>query len=104
MSTNRPISPPLRRKSLPAPPTESRQKTINVLSWNVAALRTIPSKLGTSVFKDTVKRTDVLSAFFNKYDIDIACLQEHKFSGWDKLEKEYACVEGVIHPRSEEHT
>ena len=37
---------------------------------------------------------DVLAAFFKKYNVDIACFQEHKFSGWDKLEKEYAIIEG----------
>jgi len=41
---------------------------------------------------------DVLSAFFKKYNVDIACIQEHKFSNWEKLEKEYACIDGIIYP------
>jgi hypothetical protein len=96
MSTDAPISPPLRKKPLPIleelPPPS---KTLKILTWNVAALRTIPSKLGTSEFQNKVPMNDVLSAFFKKYKVDIACIQEHKFSGWDKLEKEYACIEGL---------
>src|SRR5271155_4803004 len=96
MSAEVPISPPLRKKPLPAheesaPPS----KTLKVMTWNVAALRTIPSKLGTSEFQNKVAMNDVLSAFFKKYKVDIACIQEHKFGGWDKLDKEYACVEGL---------
>jgi exonuclease III len=64
------------------------------MTWNVAALRTIPSKLSTSEFQNTVTMNDTLAAFFKKYEVDIACIQEHKFSGWDKLDKEYACIEG----------
>ena len=70
------------------------------MTWNVAALRTIPSKLGTSEFQNKVPMNDALSAFFKKYEVDIACIQEHKFSGWDKLDKEYACVEGLSRPFS----
>ena len=66
------------------------------MTWNVAALRTIPSKLGTSEFQNKVPLNDVLSAFFKKYKVDIACIQEHKFSGWDKLDKEYACIDGSL--------
>jgi mRNA deadenylase 3'-5' endonuclease subunit Ccr4 len=94
MSTSAPISPPLSRRSLPSAGPRARPETLKVLTWNVAALRTIPSKLGTTEFQDRVKRTDVLKEFFQNYDVDIACLQEHKFSGWDKLDKEYACVDG----------
>lgn len=96
MSTNVPISPPLRKKSIVNPVKEEAGRTLKILTWNVAALRTIPSKLGTTEFQDKVNRTEVLSAFFKKYEVDIACIQEHKFSGWDKLEKEYACVEGAL--------
>jgi len=64
------------------------------MTWNVAALRTIPSKLGTTEFQNQVSMNNVLAAFFKKYEIDIACFQEHKFSSWDKLDKEYACIEG----------
>ena len=38
---------------------------------------------------------DVLRAFFRKYEVDIACFQEHKFAGWDKVGEEYAVVEGA---------
>jgi len=38
---------------------------------------------------------NVLSEFFRKYAVDIACIQEHKFSGWDKLDKEYAIIDGL---------
>lgn len=96
MSTHIPISPPQRKNPIPpspAPPSAS-PKTLTILTWNVAALRTIPSKLGTSEFQNKVPMNDVLAAFFRKYKVDIACIQEHKFSGWDKVEKEYAIVEG----------
>ena len=96
MSINTPISPPLRRRFIPTAPSKANMKTLKVVTWNVAALRTIPSKLGTSEFQDKVKRTDVLKEFFKKYEVDIACFQEHKFSGWDKLDKEYACVDGIL--------
>jgi len=104
MSTHIPISPPLRKKSKPASlaPPPLHEKTLTILTWNVAALRTIPSKLGNSEFQNKVPMNDVLAAFFKKYNVDIACFQEHKFSGWDKLEKEYAIIEGsqsLIHPR-----
>jgi mRNA deadenylase 3'-5' endonuclease subunit Ccr4 len=97
MSTDIPISPPLRKKSLPPPNGPAQPpKTLKILTWNVAALRTIPSKLGTTEFQNKVPMNDVLSAFFNKYNVDIACIQEHKFSGWDKLDKEYACIDGLL--------
>lgn len=64
------------------------------MSWNVAALRTIPSKLGTSEFQNKIPMHNVLSEFFKRYEVDIACIQEHKFSGWDKLDKEYAIIDG----------
>jgi hypothetical protein len=102
MSTHIPISPPLRKKPnpiSPAPSSSAAPKTLTILTWNVAALRTIPSKLGTSEFQNKIPMNDVLAAFFRKYNVDIACIQEHKFSGWDKLEKEYAIIDG-LHPRS----
>jgi mRNA deadenylase 3'-5' endonuclease subunit Ccr4 len=95
MSANAPISPPLRKKALPATGnTAAAPKRLKIMTWNVAALRTIPSKLSTSEFQNTVTMNDTLAAFFKKYEVDIACIQEHKFSGWDKLDKEYACIEG----------
>jgi exonuclease III len=71
-------------------------KSLKILTWNVAALRTIPSKLGTTEFQNKIPVNNVLSHFFKKYDVDIACFQEHKFSSWDKLEKEYACIDGTV--------
>src|SRR5579859_387524 len=100
MSTWVPISPPLLKKSLPlSSSSPSTPKLLKIMTWNVAALRTIPSKLGTTEFQNKVPMNNVLAAFFKKYNVDIACIQEHKFSGWDKLDKEYACVEGP-HPVS----
>jgi mRNA deadenylase 3'-5' endonuclease subunit Ccr4 len=92
MSTNVPISPPIRKKQISLP--QSPSKPLKVMTWNVAALRTIPSKLGTTEFQNKVPMNNVLSAFFKKYNVDIACIQEHKFSGWDKLDKEYAIIDG----------
>ena len=98
MSTNAPISPPLRNRPAPYPEEpEKPVKTLKIMTWNVAALRTIPSKLGTTEFQNKVSTNDVLAAFFKKYQVDIACFQEHKFSGWDKLDKEYACIDGPPH-------
>src|ERR1700722_15849332 len=93
---NVPISPPLPKKSLPSPPSIESSKTLRILTWNVAALRTIPSKLGTTEFQNKIPMNNVLSAFFKKHKVDIACIQEHKFSNWEKLEKEYACIEGAL--------
>jgi exonuclease III len=95
MSTDAPISPPLQKKVAP-PPEEPEKpvKFLKIMTWNVAALRTIPSKLGTTEFQNKVSMNNVLAAFFKKYQVDIACFQEHKFSSWDKLEREYACIEG----------
>jgi len=100
MSTSKPISPPLRKKPPPVLKEAEKpvKKSLTILTWNVAALRTIPSKLGTSEFQNTIPMNDVLSAFFKKYNVDIACIQEHKFSNWEKLEKEYACIDGIIYP------
>lgn len=95
MSANAPISPPLRKKALNmGGTTDIHHKSLKIMTWNVAALRTIPSKLSTTEFQNTVKMNDALAAFFKKYEVDIACFQEHKFSGWDKLDKEYACIDG----------
>jgi hypothetical protein len=95
MSTNLPISPPIRKKEISFPPSsDTPSKTLRIMTWNVAALRTIPSKLGTSEFQNKIPMNDVLSAFCKKYNVDIACIQEHKFSGWDKLDKEYAIIDG----------
>jgi mRNA deadenylase 3'-5' endonuclease subunit Ccr4 len=92
-----PISPPLGKRAASIPNIEEipTTKNLRVLTWNVAALRTIPSKIGSSEFQSSIPRTKVLKAFFDKYNVDIACLQEHKFSGWDKVDQEYACVEGI---------
>jgi mRNA deadenylase 3'-5' endonuclease subunit Ccr4 len=96
MSTDIPISPPRRKKSLPPPQIPMASiKSLKIMSWNVAALRTIPSKLGTTEFHNQVPMRKVLNAFFKKYQVDIACFQEHKFSNWDKLEKDYACIDGT---------
>ena len=96
MSVDAPISPPLRAKAPPQLEEPKKPvKTLKIMTWNVAALRTIPSKLSTSEFQNTVPSSNVLSAFFQKYKVDIACFQEHKFSGWDKLDKEYACIDGL---------
>jgi exodeoxyribonuclease-3 len=86
----------LRKKSNPFvdPEAVSAAKLLRILTWNVAALRTIPSKIGSNEFQSTLPRTQVLKAFFDRYNVDIACFQEHKFSGWDKVDQEYACVEG----------
>jgi mRNA deadenylase 3'-5' endonuclease subunit Ccr4 len=94
MSTNTAISPPLRKRPAPLEEAEKELKTLKIMTWNVAALRTIPSKLGTTEFQNKVSMNNVLAAFFKKYQVDIACFQEHKFSGWDKLDKEYACIDG----------
>jgi mRNA deadenylase 3'-5' endonuclease subunit Ccr4 len=97
MSTNIPISPPLRKKQPPLQqPTDKPSKSLKIMTWNVAALRTIPSKLGTTEFQNKIPMSSVLTNFFKKYKVDIACIQEHKFSSWDKLEKEYAIVEGTF--------
>src|SRR5436190_17077365 len=100
MSTSAPISPPLRGKPLPQlVEPEAPVKSLKIMTWNVAALRTIPSKLGNSEFQNTVLTNNVLATFFQKYKVDIACFQEHKFSGWDKLDKEYACIDGIYVPK-----
>src|SRR5690242_18981524 len=97
MSTNTPISPPLRKKVLKASDEFAPSlKCLKIMTWNVAALRTLPSKLSTSEFQNTVKMNDALAAFLKKYEVDIACFQEHKFSAWGKLDKEYACIDGVV--------
>jgi hypothetical protein len=102
MSANAPISPPLRKKAVPAAGNaEVGPKRLTIMTWNVAALRTIPSKLSTSEFQNAIKMNDTLAAFFKKYEVDIACIQEHKFSGWDKLDKEYACIDGSSPAHSE---
>jgi hypothetical protein len=101
MSTNVPISPPIRKKQITlSPSSDTPSKTLKIMTWNVAALRTIPSKLGNSEFQNQIPMNNVLSAFFKKYNVDIACIQEHKFSSWDKLDKEYAIIDGLDKSKS----